>query len=162
MTFGGRAGAEAERFAAAAPEGTGAICAAAAPDGERRQRHGCGSSRWSVRELVELGRESGFDSCPQKNQRLKRPHHESRRWFFTRMTAKRRRPYHKHAVRSGEHTRGHLSPNIWAINYGANNSLTTKIFVKKVQSPPLFCLTCDTLYRIFLIVNSHTQPERIE
>ena len=122
----------------------------------------CGSwSDWG-RELVELGRESGFDSCPQKNQRLKRPHHESRRWFFTRMTAKRRRPYHKHPVRSGEHTRGHLSPNIWAINYGANNSLTTKIFVKKVQSPPLFCLTCDTLYRIFHIVNSHTQPERIE
>ena len=90
------------------------------------------------------------------------PTTEARRWFFTRMTAKRRRPYHKHPVRSGEHTRGHLSPNIWAINYGANNSLTTKIFVKKVQSPPLFCLTCDTLYRIFLIVNSHTQPERIE
>ena len=72
-------------------------------------------------ELVELGRELDFDSWPQKNQRLKRPHHRvSPLVFHKDDDPQRKRPYHKHPVRSGKHTRGHLGPNIRALNSSAN------------------------------------------
>ena len=69
----------------------------------------------------ELGRELDFDSWPQKNQRLKRPHHRvSPLVFHKDDDPQRKRPYHKHPVRSGKHTRGHPGPNIWALNSSAN------------------------------------------
>ena len=49
------------------------------------------------------------------------PTTESRRWFFHKDDdPQRKRPYHKHPVRSGKHTRGHPGPNIWALNSSAS------------------------------------------